>query len=65
VATPQQKARQREEHRNGQVEPAEQPPRDPAGVACLKGDMRDDDADGGARAHPLEGGQETTSPAHG
>ena len=63
VASPQQEARQREKHRNGEVEPAEQPARDPAGVAGLERDVGDDDADGRARAHPLDGGKEATGPA--
>ena len=63
VASPQQEARQREKHRNGEVEPAEQPARDPAGVAGLERDVGDDDADRRARAHPLDGGKEATGPA--
>ena len=60
VATPQQETRQREEHRDGQVEPAEKPSRHPAGVPGLEGDVGDDDADGRAGAHSLHRGQEAT-----
>jgi len=63
VATPQKKTRQREEHCDGEVEPAEQPARDSAGVTGLERDVSDDDANGRARAHPLDRGQETTSSA--
>jgi hypothetical protein len=63
MATPQQEPGQREEHRDGEIEPAEQPARDPTCVSGLKRDMGDDDPDGGARAHALDGGQESPSPA--
>ena len=64
VAAPQQKPRQREEHRDRKVEPAEESARDPAGVARLECDVGDDDTDRGACAHALKSGQEITSPAY-
>ena len=56
MAAPQQEARQREEHRDGQIEPAEQPAVDTAGVTGLERDVRDDDTDRRACPHPLDGG---------
>ncbi len=60
VAAPQQEARQREEHRDSEVEPAEQPPHYPAGVPGLKGHVGDDNPDGRAGAHSLDRRQEAT-----
>jgi hypothetical protein len=65
MPTPQQEPRERKEHRDGKVEPAEQPAGGPAGVTGLKRDVGHDDADRRARAHALDGGQETPGPAHG
>jgi hypothetical protein len=63
VPAPQQESRQREEHRHREVEAAEQPAVDTAGVPGLKRHVRDDDADRGAGAHALDGGQEVTLPS--
>ena len=60
MAAPQQEARQREEHRDGEVEPAEQPSHYPAGVPGLKGDVGDDDPDGRAGPHSLDRRQEAS-----
>jgi hypothetical protein len=64
MTAPQQKPRQREENRYGQVEAAEQPPGDPVGVPGLKCDMGDHHTDRRAGTHPLDGGQEAARPAH-
>ena len=58
MAPPQQKAGQGEEHGDREVEPAEQPAADPAGVAGLERDVGDHHADRGTGPHPFDGGQE-------
>ena len=64
VSAPQQESRQREEHRDGEVEAPEQPAGGAAGVPGLESDVRDHHAHGRARAHALHGGQEAADPAH-
>src|SRR6185312_9390281 len=63
MSAPQQEPGQGEEHRDSQVEPAEQPTGHTAGVAGLKRDVGDDDADGRAGAHSLYRGQKAADPA--
>jgi hypothetical protein len=63
VPAPEQETRQCEEHRDSEVEPAEQPARYPARMPRLKCDMGDDDADGGTGTHPLDRGQEISRSA--
>ena len=63
MTAPQQEARQREEHRHRQIETAEQPTVDPAGVPGVKRDVGDDDADRRAGAHSFDRGQEAASAA--
>jgi hypothetical protein len=58
MAPPQQKSRQGEEHRHGEVEATEQTARDTTGMAGLKGHVRNDHARGRAGAHTLDGGEE-------
>ena len=64
VPAPQQESRQREEHRDREVEPPEQPPGAPGGVSGLEGHVGDHHADGGARTHAFDGGQETAGAGH-
>jgi hypothetical protein len=64
MSAPQQKSRQREEHRDRQIEATEQPTVDPTGVPGLKCDVGHDDADGRACPHSFHGGQEITSSPH-
>src|ERR1700761_704843 len=63
MTAPQQEARQCEEHRHRQIEAAEQPTVDPAGVPGVKRDVGDDDADRRAGPHSFDRGEEATSAA--
>ena len=58
VPAPQQKARQREEHRHSQIEPVQQSARHPAGGTGLERDMGEDHAHGRTGPHALDGRQE-------
>ena len=64
MAAPQQESRQGEEHRDRQVEAAEQSAVESAGVPGVERHVGDDDADRSAGPHPFDCGQESASAAH-
>ena len=63
VTAPQQETRQREEHRDRHVEPAQQPAADPGVLTGLERDVGDHHTHGGTRPQTLDSGQETPRPA--
>ena len=63
VAAPEQESGQREENRDRQIESAEQPTVDPAGMPGLERSVGDHHSDGSAGTHALDGGQEVAGAA--
>ena len=58
VPAPQQETGQGEEHRDGQIEPVQQPADHPVGGASLEGDVGQDHPHRRAGTHALDDGQE-------
>ena len=64
MPAPQQKPRQREEHRDREIEATEQPTVDATRVPGLECNVGDNDADGRACPHSFHGGQKAASSPH-